>query len=381
MNDSKPLRLVPPEAEPATPKRKRSTLRDTKAKANRSKTKREECPITFEQAGELLKRPVAFHPIHAEISGSVEAGLFLGQALYWTRIQDETAPDADGWFWKTQEQWFNETGLKRSGQETSRKLLIARKLIQEERRPLPAPSFQARTYYKVNRENYLAALWKAANSQSAAMQQTRLPDGSRQERRQAANKTAAMQQTLGTENTAQTTPQSTASTSHDDANVENLIDALVSQNVTPKRAKYLAQHFPGEMRRRLEFLPDVEIKSTPAQYLSGNPSVEYSEPPERSTRLQAEAAELRAIAERRAADQRRHAEAENQTRAQDENDMLDGYYKSLDFTERKQIDEQAARRLAPLAALGIASAGALAAARRNIIRKELGMPTEDNDET
>jgi hypothetical protein len=380
MNDSKPLRLVPPEAEPATPKRKRSTLRDTKAKASRTKTKHVECPITFEQAGELLKRPVAFHPIHAEIGGSVEAGLFLGQALYWTRIQDETAPDADGWFWKTQEQWFNETGLKRSGQETSRKLLIARKLLQEERRPLPAPSFQARTYYKVNRENYLAALWKAANSQSAAMQQARLPDGSRQDRRQAANKTATKPQPLGTQNTTQTTSQTTASTNDDAANIENLIDALVSQNVTAKRAKYLAQHFPGEMRRRLEFLADVEIKSTPAAYLSGNPSVEYSEPPERSKRLEAEAAELRALVEARATDQRRQAEAARETQTQNENDQLDRHYKSLSAPERKEIDEQAARRTAPLAALGVASAGALAAARRNIIRKELGLPTEDNDD-
>ncbi len=101
--------------EPADSKRKRSTLRDTKDKARRTKTKRANCPLTFEQAQDLLKRPVAFHPIHAEIAGSVEAGLFLGQALYWTRIQDETNPNADGWFWKTQEQWFAETHIKRSG--------------------------------------------------------------------------------------------------------------------------------------------------------------------------------------------------------------------------------------------------------------------------
>ncbi len=380
MKNNTPLKLVPPQAQPAETKRTRSTLRDTKAKASRTKTKRSSCPLTFEQAADLLKRPVAFHPIHAEIGGSVEAGVFLGQALYWTRIQDETNPDADGWFWKTQEQWHAETAIKRSGQETCRKLLIKKKLIVEELRPLPPPSFQARLHYKVLKENYLAELWKAANSQSAAMQQARLPDGSKLERRQAANKAAAKQQPLSTENTAQTTSQTTSSSRRDDDDLQNLIDALIEQKVTLSRARHLAQNFADEMRRRLEYLPHVQIKTTPARYLSGKPEEEYSQPPQLARQRAAELTEMQAAADARAAAIRRAAQEQRNREMQDRDDALDGHFKNLDDLDRADVDERARQHLTRVMGETRETPAALAIARRAVLRKEFGEQSEENDD-
>jgi len=85
----------------------------------------------------LLDRPIAFHRIFAEISGSVSAGIFLSQAFYWS----QRTHDADGWFWKTQDDWFEETYLTRYEQEGARKKLIALGILEEEKRGIPAKLF------------------------------------------------------------------------------------------------------------------------------------------------------------------------------------------------------------------------------------------------
>lgn len=67
----------------------------------------------------VLSRPIVFHRCLAELTGSVTAGLMLSQAVYWT----ERTGDPDGWFWKTQDDWFEETMLGRKEQETARRRL------------------------------------------------------------------------------------------------------------------------------------------------------------------------------------------------------------------------------------------------------------------
>lgn len=80
---------------------------------------------------DALERPIAFHRIFAKVAGSATAGLFLSQAWYWTK----TLPEArDGWFYKTQKEWQEETTLTRREQETARTKLKAFGLIEEERR-------------------------------------------------------------------------------------------------------------------------------------------------------------------------------------------------------------------------------------------------------
>lgn len=91
----------------------------------------------------LLTRPIAFHRVFVTISGSVLAGLMLSQAYYWTPRGESD----DGWFYKTQAEWEEETGMSRWEQETARKKLLQIKTAagehvwQEERRGVPAKLF------------------------------------------------------------------------------------------------------------------------------------------------------------------------------------------------------------------------------------------------
>ena len=92
---------------------------------------------------ELLDRPIAYHRILARIAGSVSGGVFLSQALYWSKRT--TLPDS--WFYKTADEWFDETFLTRREQETVRKRLTAIKVLDEQKRGVPA-----KLYFRVNLE-------------------------------------------------------------------------------------------------------------------------------------------------------------------------------------------------------------------------------------
>lgn len=81
---------------------------------------------------ELLQRPIAFHRAFVTLTGSLEAGLFLSQALYWQDIVDRL-PKSDGWFYKTQDEWEKETALGRYAQEKSRKILKSLGVLVEKR--------------------------------------------------------------------------------------------------------------------------------------------------------------------------------------------------------------------------------------------------------
>jgi hypothetical protein len=91
----------------------------------------------------LLDRPIAYHRIFAEIGGSVAAGIFLSQAVYWS----QRTADKNGWFWKTQAQWFEETYLKRADQEKARRELRAVGVLEEIKKGTPA-----KLYFRINLE-------------------------------------------------------------------------------------------------------------------------------------------------------------------------------------------------------------------------------------
>jgi 5-methylcytosine-specific restriction endonuclease McrA len=92
---------------------------------------------------DLLDRPIAFHRIFVELTGSVLAAVMLSQAFYWSRRTKHPG----GWFYKTQEEWEEETGLKRGEQEAARKRLRDTGFWAEERRGIPA-----RMYFKLDLE-------------------------------------------------------------------------------------------------------------------------------------------------------------------------------------------------------------------------------------
>src|SRR5215212_3679824 len=81
----------------------------------------------------LSDRPIAYHAALARALGSVTAGVMLSQFLYW----QPRSKDGEGWFWKTQADIYEETGLGRREQETARKVLLKAQVLEEKRRGVP----------------------------------------------------------------------------------------------------------------------------------------------------------------------------------------------------------------------------------------------------
>jgi hypothetical protein len=88
-----------------------------------------------------INRPIAFRRALVDLTGSVQAALMLSQAIYW----QERVTRKGGWWYKTIEEWGQETGLSRRALETARKK--NRKYLLHDLRDIPA-----RLYWKVNRE-------------------------------------------------------------------------------------------------------------------------------------------------------------------------------------------------------------------------------------
>jgi len=77
---------------------------------------------------------ITFYKVLAEIGGGPLEGLFLSQLAYWANEDSEE----DGWVYKTQEDWENETMLSRYQQETVRRNLRATGILEEKRVGIPA---------------------------------------------------------------------------------------------------------------------------------------------------------------------------------------------------------------------------------------------------
>jgi len=91
----------------------------------------------------ILKRPIAFYPIIGKICGDAATGLFLSQCLYWS----DKSSDLVGWFWKTQEEWTEETCLSRREQETARARLKELNILEENH-----VRIEHRLYFRVDLE-------------------------------------------------------------------------------------------------------------------------------------------------------------------------------------------------------------------------------------
>lgn len=96
-----------------------------------------------------MDRPVAYHADIAKALGSVTAGLFIAQAMYWTG----KGADPDGWFYKTQAEWYDELGMGRREQETARKVAKQKGVLEEEKRGIPA-----KLYFRVNFDRLIEVL-------------------------------------------------------------------------------------------------------------------------------------------------------------------------------------------------------------------------------
>lgn len=106
----------------------------------------------------LFDRPIAFHRCFVTLTGSVTAALMLSQALYWQR----RCKDPEGWWYKTRDDWFEETGLSRYEQEGARKRLRKLGVMQEHLRGVPAT-----IWYRVNEDLLLEDLPKVAQQKAS----------------------------------------------------------------------------------------------------------------------------------------------------------------------------------------------------------------------
>jgi hypothetical protein len=81
---------------------------------------------------ELLDRPIAYHRCFVTLTRSVKAAVMLSQAVYW----QPRSKQEDGWWYKTAEEWQEETGLSRHEQEKARK--DCEKYLKSDLRGVPA---------------------------------------------------------------------------------------------------------------------------------------------------------------------------------------------------------------------------------------------------
>lgn len=95
----------------------------------------------------LLQRPIAFHRAFIKF-GSPNAALMLSQACFWQSMKE---PE-DMWY-KTEEEWFDETGLTRRMIDTARASLLSFSVIEYEVRGCPPKG-----YYRVDEDRIIECL-------------------------------------------------------------------------------------------------------------------------------------------------------------------------------------------------------------------------------
>ncbi|UBQ44615.1 hypothetical protein [Comamonas thiooxydans] len=196
----------------------------------------------------MLDRPIVVHRVLVDLGVGITGAVLLSQALYWT----QRTTDRAGWFYKTIDEWQEETGLTRAEQKTARARLETAGLMREELRGVPA-----RMYFQVQTEALSGALLA-------------LPSGLRGLRIQGceedANKPAGIQQAGGSDAAARgagklqtkvkasTTAKTTTTTTACGAATKtgtagtSLVKVVKGQAIVIKRADGREMTLPGDMR-------------------------------------------------------------------------------------------------------------------------------------
>lgn len=160
---------------------------------------------------DFLDRPIAFQRAFVNLGAGITGALMLSQAVYW----DKRTNDPQGWFYKTQQEWEEETGLTRYEQEGARKKLKSMGILEEIKRGVPC-----KTYYRINKLELEKALIQYAENQQTSLRKT-----SKQESEKPTNQTRENQRSI-TENTTEITQETTTETTYKKAQAP----AVVSDN-------------------------------------------------------------------------------------------------------------------------------------------------------
>ena len=138
----------------------------------------------------LMDKPVSYHADFSKALGSVTAGLFLCQTIYWTGKGSE-----DEWFYKTRDDWKNELGMSRKEQETARKKLRDEGVLQEQLRGLPA-----RLHYRIDFDR-LIEIMKVFYKIPETPEKSSWPESDQLDGTKVANRMDRKSLTYNTENT------------------------------------------------------------------------------------------------------------------------------------------------------------------------------------
>ncbi len=87
---------------------------------------------------QVLSRPIAYHRIYAEITGSITAGLLLSQLCYWQKTKNDE-------FYKTNEDVCKETGMTINETKGAKKKIKKLPFVMVEVKGIPA-----KTYYRID---------------------------------------------------------------------------------------------------------------------------------------------------------------------------------------------------------------------------------------
>ncbi|CAB3676580.1 hypothetical protein OII53_11400 [Achromobacter ruhlandii] len=110
--------------------------------------------IAYDRLWLALKqsRPIAFGLFLARMTGNPKAAIVLSQLAHWTRTGRDVA-QTNGWIFKTQQQWWMETGLSRAELDTARRRLRTLGFVEETLAGRPAT-----LWYRMNLPNIARAL-------------------------------------------------------------------------------------------------------------------------------------------------------------------------------------------------------------------------------
>ena len=115
-----------------------------------------------------IGRPIAYLPRVAKCLGGVKAGVLFCQLFYWSERAGEM-----GWFWKSQGELADETGLTIEELRGARKELTEKGVVESRYDRL-----KHRLYFRIDR-NRLDALWATHNDHigKSQMADGEIPDG------------------------------------------------------------------------------------------------------------------------------------------------------------------------------------------------------------
>lgn len=197
---------------------------------------------------EMLDRPIVVHRVLVDLGIGITGAVLLSQSLYWT----QRTTDPAGWFYKSIDEWQEETGLTRAEQKTARSRLETAGLMREQLRGVPA-----KLYFQVQTE----ALSEALLALPSGLRGLRIHGCEKDANKQAGNQQAGdldaaargagnLQAKVKASTTAKTTTTTTAcgAATKTSAAGTSLVKVVKGQPIVITRPDGREMTLPGDMR-------------------------------------------------------------------------------------------------------------------------------------